>query len=871
MMIAAGPRDAEAELIGWVREHRARDAADVWPPLRIVVPSRSLRRHLLAVLAAKLGALAGVRVQTHRSLAHEVLDRAGEAPPAGGSTAQELLVRRIAAGEPALRDALGGLEDGYAPVAAAVRDLIDAGFEDAMMDRAVDAVLRSGLTGDRLQRALAVLRVAAAVIDAGRKLACPHRGTLLERAATRLAAEPEVLPARGVLVVGFAEATGLVTRLLRALVERPDAEIIVEHPPDPARPETPDAGWIFTERLRTALDLPRPPDRLPMPEPPRLDLFRAPGPEAEVRETAARIRRLLDGGAAPESIAVIARRLDESLLAVVRRQLDRLGIPFSAESATMPGGAEARRARALARLLSDGPDTPVPVWLTALEPGPAIGDPAVLELALRAAGADTVGRVAGLDATLLCGDRGHFATPVVERIEERDGVEHRIRIQVPRAVLERAIGLAERLRHRIEARPERLGPAELLEWTSGVLAALGWPGDERDPVRAALAGLAAEIPPGLPVAWEELAPLCTRTLAGLGAVPAGGDGGGVQVLSVTEARGRTFEHVFLIALNRGLFPFRRPEDPMLPEAARRALADLLPEIPLAARSPLEERYLFAQLLAAAPAVTLGFATMDAEARELNPSAFLERLDLEGRLPRPLHGGAAEFPPADDVLTPGREDEVPAPPRAPGRGGTRRPQVGAGRDARGGRGSGRPPCRRHARGARSLLLCGAAPRPPWTASSACRRRRRPGSRDWRPSAPAPGGSWRRGSWASFRRPRPASPRAASAGSCSAPSSTPCSRRPSRRPARPPGSRWKSCRRRRSGPPGPTRTGSRPRPAPPPGGSAPRPASPTSPPPWRGGRSVFWSTRVRPTGRTGRPRSWRRRPWGQPPSAWPTASW
>ncbi len=326
----------------------------------------------------------------------------------------------------------------------------------------------------------------------------------------------------------------------------------------------------------------------------------------------------------------------------------------------MPGGAEARRARALARLLSDGPDTPVPVWLTALEPGPAIGDPAVLELALRAAGADTVGRVAGLDATLLCGDRGHFATPVVERIEERDGVEHRIRIQVPRAVLERAIGLAERLRHRIEARPERLGPAELLEWTSGVLAALGWPGDERDPVRAALAGLAAEIPPGLPVAWEELAPLCTRTLAGLGAVPAGGDGGGVQVLSVTEARGRTFEHVFLIALNRGLFPFRRPEDPMLPEAARRALADLLPEIPLAARSPLEERYLFAQLLAAAPAVTLGFATMDAEARELNPSAFLERLDLEGRLPRPLHGGAAEFPPADDVLTPGREDEVRPP-------------------------------------------------------------------------------------------------------------------------------------------------------------------------------------------------------------------
>jgi len=47
--------------------------------------------------------------------------------------------------------------------------------------------------------------------------------------------------------------------------------------------------------------------------------------------------------------------------------------------------------------------------------------------------------------------------------------------------------------------------------------------------------------------------------------------GGVPVLTVTEARGRTFDHLFVLGLNAGSFPRPLGEDPLLPDAVRSAL------------------------------------------------------------------------------------------------------------------------------------------------------------------------------------------------------------------------------------------------------------------------------------------------------------
>ena len=62
--------------------------------------------------------------------------------------------------------------------------------------------------------------------------------------------------------------------------------------------------------------------------------------------------------------------------------------------------------------------------------------------------------------------------------------------------------------------------------------------------------------------------LARRAFGDLGRSPLGGEGGGVQVLRVADARARSFEHLFVMGLNRDLFPRGISEDPLLPDSVR---------------------------------------------------------------------------------------------------------------------------------------------------------------------------------------------------------------------------------------------------------------------------------------------------------------
>jgi hypothetical protein len=134
LILARGARAAEAavlDLVGGLAAEAAADPRLLALPVRVVVPSRSLRLHLAEALVRYCGrGLAGVLVQTHHAAAREVLERAGEPPPPARGVA-ELLARRLARAEPELAGPLDGLVDGYAAVAASVRDLVDAGLEPA--------------------------------------------------------------------------------------------------------------------------------------------------------------------------------------------------------------------------------------------------------------------------------------------------------------------------------------------------------------------------------------------------------------------------------------------------------------------------------------------------------------------------------------------------------------------------------------------------------------------------------------------------------------------------------------------------------------------------------------------------------------------
>ena len=268
-------------------------------------------------------------VQTLRGLAREVLQRA-EQPVPGADPLLRLLVRREARREPALREPLEELRDGYVAVIASVEDLFDAGFEPANLAGHLDALAESAGPEALRARAAALVKVAARTARTLEGWGRAHRAFALARAAELLADRPELLPARAVHVHGFADVTGAAGALLEALVRTHGARVLLDHPPDPADPLRGDAGAEFTAPLRARLAgwAPRPREPEAAAPAPELSLLEAPGADAEARGVADRVRACLDAGAPPERIGIVARELAPYAVPL-RRHLGRLAIPYS--------------------------------------------------------------------------------------------------------------------------------------------------------------------------------------------------------------------------------------------------------------------------------------------------------------------------------------------------------------------------------------------------------------------------------------------------------------------------------------------------------------------------------------------------------------
>ena len=460
-----------------------------------------------------------------------------------------------------------------------------------------------------------MVEVATAVAEQLDELAAHRPEQAPQRAADLLRRRgPAALPARAVVVFGFADLTGVAADLVQTLLAVLGGTVVVDRPPDPASPQREDAGVGFLDRLEVQLgglaavasahDLP----------PPVLAAFTAPTAEAEIRQVAHRVRDLLDTGLVPESIGIVAREL-HAFATGLRRQLGRLAIPFSGVGATVPGGDVWRRARLLAAILRTGPELPAELWLEAAAGGPAT-EPL---LALRTLGVTRLDEVAAL------GPVASGITLPLPMIDE-DGEPHPVRVLAPQRIeglRMRAIALA----HLLESWPARAAGRTHRGRTVALVAELGWdPADEatRTILRAAEL-LESELPIALRVTRQEWCDALCRRLEALGEEPVGGAGGGVQLLSAMEARARTFEHLFLIGLNRGVFPRIIQDDPVLPDEVRGHLAaEVLPEFPVKARGLDEERYLFAQLVASAPAVTLSWH-LSSGGTAAAPSPLVERL------------------------------------------------------------------------------------------------------------------------------------------------------------------------------------------------------------------------------------------------------
>jgi len=757
LVVIHGTRAAEAALLAALDAAAAaarREPSRLALPVRVVVPSRSLRRHVAARLVrprpGQAGggrqAMAGVTVQTLFGLACEVLERAGSPVPRG-ALLFETLVEREARREAALSRGLDELLDGFLAVAPAVADLLDAGFEPEHAEAVEEALAGDGPAAAgraAVERARALVRVAARCELRFRELGLGRRSTLLRQAAAVLtgAVAPErALPARAVLLHGFVSASGVAADLLAALLSRFRATLLLDQPPPPGGERAAEAAATarLAERAVAAAVREAPASLVreapaaaarEVPAVARLEAFTAAGADAEARETARRLRRLLDagrrsgpdeeapggaqggpqsggapsgpepGGAIrPEAIGVVARDLSLYRLAL-RRHLARLGVPFSGvgeRGGLLPAG---RRAAAALDLLRWGVEAPADRWLDACEWLPAalrvdlrlawraLGAARLHEVAAlreqafdggvalrvrqglapapsqpaRAAGGarpaamavpparlpgDGEGGPAGGDGAVVgvgAGDREDAVEPPPPD-EDGEGREVARARRISGHRLRRGVLAAARVHDRLLAWPRQAAAAAQLDRLRGLLAELGLDGDPAQPLAAAVSELQREIPAQLPLGSDELRLLLARALGDAGQCPLGGLGGGVQVLSVAEARGRTFDHLFLLGLNRDVFPRPWREDPLLPDDLRQVVQRLLPDLPLARDGFDDERHAFAQLLSAAPAVCLSWRVADDDGKLLPASPFVERLGpaLDPRPAPPVH-----FPPASDA-------------------------------------------------------------------------------------------------------------------------------------------------------------------------------------------------------------------------------
>jgi hypothetical protein len=636
-IVGAGPRAVEQALFAELERlaPSTLEALAAAPgPVRVVVPSSSLRIHLLAELARRRPAWAGVEILTLRRLALLLFERAGEAPPRGG-TLLPILVAREARKESELAGPLEPLEGGYATLVATVRDLVDAGLESIHGHPFAELIAADDVRialADR-PRAAAVARVAQRTAQELERLGLAPGATLLRRAADLLAGRPDLLPPAAAWIVhGFADATGSALDLLETLSRWGPTMLLLDLP-ESAVGAPRDSGESFGSGLRGRLQQGRRGESAPAIARAELEAFSARGESAEAREVARRIRTDLAANPQlrPETIGVVARDL-HAHLAALRRAFEAAAIPFSVEGA---GGADParREVASLVRLLDRGTAAEADLAIDLLAPGQhgAVGS-AELRVALRVLGVATLADFAALEESTLPDVRLPLRN--VENDEEGHGVL-RVR-RYPRARLAAWAAAARELERGLGRFPEKGHVSAMIRALHGLAhRALPAGGAARRWLEATARELAVDLPEDFWLGRDEVAELLGRAAEALPELAVGGAGGGVQLLSVTAARARTFERLYLVGLRRGAFPRSVTDDPLLPDGVRREARTVLLELPVKAEGHAEERFLFDQLLAAAPRVVLSFPALSDDGSERLVSPLLDRLSWRDAATRAL--------------------------------------------------------------------------------------------------------------------------------------------------------------------------------------------------------------------------------------------
>ncbi len=645
LLVAPDARAAEAWLFAALDELLPPGIPDsaTCRPVRVLVPSHSLRADLLARLALRRPAWIGLDVRTLRTFAVELLRRHGEAPPGGGALLA-LELERAARRRRTLAAAFEDFQDGWSTLAAAARDLVDAGFVPELVEPLAELLHAeaAAIPARTLARARGLLAALAEALTALEARGLAPEARLWARAAELLTTAPagDAAPRHGaqaLILHGFADATGAVADLLGAIARQVESRILL-----PAPAGVSDAGPCrFGARLRERFEAAAgPPAELPASgESERAELVAA-VPEVEAQGVVGTIVAELARGATAERIGIVLRE-PGSYRTPFQRQLERQGVPFSGSSAVGPAAPGAHAAAALLAALEAPGETPIEIALDLAGDGDRTLS-ASLALAFGALGIHRLAGVGALGPGALDRWREHgFPLPVragIDDVDPGDGESDAappgrlVRRHLPVAALEQAAGALRRLAAGLAAVPAR---ALWASHSAALRALAGQLGERAGEAAARLEGavgrLSDEVPADYPLDRRGVLALLREQFATEARAPVGGRGGGVQLLSVVEARGRTFDLLFVPGLVRGHFPRPITGEPVLPDGLRRRLGELLPDLPVKGEGHDEERFLFGQLLGAAPRVVLSRSQHDEDGKPLAPSPLLETLRRSGGL------------------------------------------------------------------------------------------------------------------------------------------------------------------------------------------------------------------------------------------------
>jgi len=573
----ARSRDIAAE----VAERLGRGGEDV-----LVASSGMAAAIAAALLANDPNGNSGLRMVTLNDLARRIVNDAGEYPRVATDAERRLAMRAAAR---AIDDPMMESRGMAAMLERSYRDVRDAGVTLADFDaRARRAALRN------VRRTQLVIRAWREYERLIAQSGAIDPADLLGRAAA-LAKRANIAPQ---IVAGFYDMTGAQLAFVEAL---PLAAVFVPAGEGDAyafaRP--------FIAKWRTgALACPATgPTTGEGACPPQVSVTAHETKLDELRFVCAEIRNLLDSGTPPRDIAIVARALDDDDARLIQRFAAEHGFPTTAATAT-----------------------------------PLL--------------AHRLGR--GLATLLRLHDRGFPRGDVFELL--RDGFTPKRRMKIDEVDLATrrarvAGGTASELRN-VAQKPfldDYVAAVEELEQLAPPAALRGAEWSETLASLAARFRLETDLDVEAASAIDDVCALFRRwpaTRFDTGAVIDAieqheiGDaaGSGVIVTDVMSFRGRSVSHLFAVRLQDDLFPQRRVDDPLVPDADRRELR--LRQI---GDGRDEERLLFELLFdAAAASVRFSFSRGDGFGKVLRKSPF-----LRGRTPfaPPAPGRGAQRAPS----------------------------------------------------------------------------------------------------------------------------------------------------------------------------------------------------------------------------------